>query len=586
MGDADPTVARSDVRRAIAHTYPRHFRPRYPGDRELAVALSHADRAVGRLAGECRLMPIPYLFIRTFLYKEAVLSSRIEGTQVSLGELFAANAGARVERSAEELEEVANYIVALDYGIDRLATLPLSLRLVRELHERLMRGVRGEKATPGQFRHSQNWIGAPGSVLNNATYVPPPPDELMDCLGAWERFLHDESLPPLVHAALIHSQFEAIHPFLDGNGRIGRLLIPMLFAARGVLPTPLLYLSAYFESTRQEYYEHLLRVTQDGEWEAWLVYFLRGVAEQAEDAIRRIRRIDELFHRWSEQIAGARSGNLETVLELFVEFPFWNVRMLASKLGVAYTTARRAVDRLESAGWRRKAKPCILCGRSTRSPRRAANRKSRRTESHNDFASRIMSPVISEKAFEDAIEAALLGHGKDESGGLPTGVREGGLPIGGQAMEPGGYFKRRHEDYDRALCLLPRDVLDFIIATQPKEWRKLSQHYGVEVRQRFLRRLSSEIERRGALHVLRNGIKDMGCTFRLAYFRPASGLNEETRRFTWPTSSPSGVRSATAQRTKTSLDLVLFLNGIPIFTAELKNLLSDRRSRTRSASTR
>ena len=329
---------------------PAPLPPEIPWDGNWSVALSHADRAVGRLAGECRLMPIPYLFIRAFLYKEAVLSSRIEGTQVSLGELFAANAGARVERSAEELEEVANYIVALDYGIDRLATLPLSLRLVRELHERLMRGVRGEKATPGQFRHSQNWIGAPGCVLNNATYVPPPPDELMDCLGAWERFLHDESLPPLVHAALIHSQFEAIHPFLDGNGRMGRLLIPLLFAARGVLPTPLLYLSAYFESTRQEYYEHLLRVTQDGEWEAWLVYFLRGVAEQAEDAIRRIRRIDELFHRWSEQIAGARSGNLEKVLELFVEFPFWNVPMLASKLGVAYTTARRAVDRLESAG--------------------------------------------------------------------------------------------------------------------------------------------------------------------------------------------------------------------------------------------
>ena len=329
---------------------PAPLPPDIAWDGDLVTALSHADRAVGRLAGECRLMPIPYLFIRTFLYKEAVLSSRIEGTQVSLGELFAANAGARVERSAEELEEVANYIVALDYGIDRLETLPLSLRLVRELHERLMRGVRGEKATPGQFRRSQNWIGAPGCVLNNATYVPPPPDELMDCLGAWERFLHDESLPPLVHAALIHSQFEAIHPFLDGNGRMGRLLIPLLFAARGVLPTPLLYLSAYFESTRQEYYEHLLRVTHDGEWEAWLVYFLRGVAEQAEDAIRRIRRIDELFHRWSEQIAGARSANLEKVLELFVEFPFWNVRMLASKLGVAYTTARRAVDRLESAG--------------------------------------------------------------------------------------------------------------------------------------------------------------------------------------------------------------------------------------------
>ena len=329
---------------------PAPLPPDIAWDGDLVTALSHADRAVGRLAGEGRLMPIPYLFIRAFLYKEAVLSSRIEGTQVSLGELFAANAGARVERSAEELEEVENYIVALDYGIDRLETLPLSLRLVRELHERLMRGVRGEKATPGQFRRSQNWIGHSGCLLNEATYVPPPPNELMDCLGAWERFLHDESLPPLVHAALVHSQFEAIHPFLDGNGRMGRLLIPLLFVARGVLPTPLLYLSAYFESTRQEYYAHLLGVTQDGAWEAWLVYFLRGVAEQAEDAIRRIRRIDELFHRWSEQLTDARSANLERVLELFVEFPFWNVPVLASKLEVAYTTARRAVDRLESAG--------------------------------------------------------------------------------------------------------------------------------------------------------------------------------------------------------------------------------------------
>ncbi len=295
-------------------------------------------------------MPVPHLLIRAFLYKEAELSSRIEGTQVSLGELLAANAGARVERSAEELEEVANYIVALDYGIDRLETLPLSLRLVRELHERLMQGARGDHAMPGEFRRRQNWIGAPGSVLNNATYVPPPPDEMMGCLAACERFLHDETFPPLVHAALIHAQFEAIHPFLDGNGRVGRLLILLLFVARGVLPAPLLYLSAYFESTRQEYYAHLLAVTQEGAWEAWLVYFLRGVCEQAEDAINRIRRIDELYHLWSEQFAGARSTNLEKVLQLFVEFPFWNVPALASKLGVAYTTARRAVDRLESAG--------------------------------------------------------------------------------------------------------------------------------------------------------------------------------------------------------------------------------------------
>ena len=185
-----------------------------------------------------------------------------------------------------------------------------------------------------------------------------------------------------------------------------------------------------------------------------------------------------------------------------------------------------------------------------------------------------MSPVVSEKAFEDAIEAALLGHGKDGSGGLPTGVREGALPFAGQGMEPGGYFKRKPEDYDRALCLLPRDVLDFIIATQPKEWKKLSQHYGAQVKERFLKRLSSEIERRGVLDVLRNGLKDMGCTFRLAYFRPASGLNEETRRLYLANFFAVVRQLRYSTKNENSLDLVLFLNGLPILTAELKNLLS------------
>ena len=185
-----------------------------------------------------------------------------------------------------------------------------------------------------------------------------------------------------------------------------------------------------------------------------------------------------------------------------------------------------------------------------------------------------MSPVVSEKAFEDAIEAALLGRGKDESAGLPTGVREGRVPMGDRAMEPGGYFKRRPEDYDRTLCLLPRDVLDFILATQPKEWRRLSQHYGAQVKERFLRRLSSEIERRGVLNVLRGGIKDMGCRFRLAWFRPASGLNEETRRMYMANFFAVARQVRYSTKNEKSLDLVLFLNGIPIFTAELKNLLS------------
>ncbi len=328
---------------------PAPLPPPIAWDGELVAALSHADQAIGRLAGEGRRLPNPHLFIRPFLRREAVLSSRIEGTQTTLGELLAAQAGARVERSAADLHEVANYVLALEYGIRCLHTLPLSLRLIRELHERLMRGVRGDTATPGEFRRRQNWIGPPGCVLNDASYIPPP-DELLGCLGAWERFLHDDTLPPLVHAALIHSQFEAIHPFLDGNGRVGRLLIPLLFVARGVLPAPLLYLSAYFEATRREYYARLLAVTQNGQWEEWLRYFLHGVADQAEDAIGRIQRIDELFQHWSEQLAGVQSGQSEKVLELFVENPFWTVRELAETLAVAYTTARRALDRLESAG--------------------------------------------------------------------------------------------------------------------------------------------------------------------------------------------------------------------------------------------
>ena len=329
---------------------PAPLPPPIAWDGELVAALSRADQAIGRLAGEGRRLPNPHLFIRPFLRREAVLSSRIEGTQTTLGELLAAQAGARVEQSSADLHEVANYVVALEFGIQRLNTLPLSLRLIRELHEKLMRGVRGDTATPGEFRRSQNWIGPPGCVLNNATYIPPPPEDLMACLGAWENFLHDDTLPPLIHAALAHSQFEAIHPFLDGNGRIGRLLITLLFVARGVLPAPLLYLSAYLEATRQEYYARLLAVTQNGQWEEWLTYFLHGVALQAEDAIGRIQRIDELFQHWSEQLAGIQSGQSEKVLELFVENPFWTVREIAQRLAVAYTTARRALDRLESAG--------------------------------------------------------------------------------------------------------------------------------------------------------------------------------------------------------------------------------------------
>ncbi len=279
------------------------------------------------------------------MHREAVLSSRIDGTRTTLGELFVATAGGTSARASADLEEVANYVTALEHGLERLSSLPLSLRHIRELHECLMRGVRGDTALPGEFRRSQNWIGPPGCSLGEATYVPPPPAELMACLDPLERFLHDDSLPPLVHA-----QFEAIHPFLDGNGRVGRLLVTLLLVERAVLPSPLLYLSAYFEATRELYYEHLLAVTRDGAWDRWLRYFLRGVKAQAEDAVERMEQIDGLLENWRDELGGAHLGRPKEVLRLFAENPFWTVRGVARELGVAYTTAQRAVERLQVAG--------------------------------------------------------------------------------------------------------------------------------------------------------------------------------------------------------------------------------------------
>jgi Fic family protein len=213
-----------------------------------------------------------------------------------------------------------------------------------------MEGVRGEVATPGKFRRSQNWIGPPGCTLADATYVPPPPEEVPGCLNAWERFLHDSDLPPLVVAALSHYQFEAIHPFLDGNGRIGRLVITLFLVERGILPTPLLYLSAFFEATRRDYYDRLLGVSGRGEWEAWLLYFLAGVARQSEDALDRAERINGLLAEWKTRAAARPSSSTAMVLDLLGENPFLTVTGAAEKLGVAYTTAMRAIRRLERQG--------------------------------------------------------------------------------------------------------------------------------------------------------------------------------------------------------------------------------------------
>jgi len=314
----------------------------------LVGALSDADRLIGRLAGEGGRLPNPHLLMRPFLAREAVLSSRIEGTQATLGELLAAQAGAAVERSPEDLREVGNYVVALEYGLGRLKKLPLSLRLVRELHARLLKGVRGGHATPGEFRRSQNWVGPPGCTLANATYVPPPPSELMACVGKWEEFLHERTVPPLVQIALAHYQFEAIHPFLDGNGRVGRLLITLFLVERKVLPTPLLYLSAFFEATRDDYYLRLRRVTERAEWQEWLEYFLNGVARQSEDAVSRAERINSRLAEWRLQLAGTASKVPAMLLDLIAANPFITVTKAAENLGVAYTTAQRGISKLEA----------------------------------------------------------------------------------------------------------------------------------------------------------------------------------------------------------------------------------------------
>jgi len=316
----------------------------------LIGVLSEADRLIGRLAGEGGRLPNPHVLMRPFVRREAVLSSKIEGTQATLGELLAAEAGAVVERSPEDLREVGNYVVALEHGILRLKKLPISVRLIRELHEKLMEGVRGQHAAPGLFRKTQNWIGKPGSTPATATFIPPPPGEVEPCLAGWEKFIHESNLPPLVTIALAHYQFEAIHPFLDGNGRVGRLLITLFLIERKILPTPLLYLSAFFEASRRDYYDGLRGVSERGAWEDWLEYFLQGIARMSEDALSRATRINDLLAEWRAKLAGHSTNTPLRVLELLAANPFLTITGAASQLKLAFTTAQRAIERLERNG--------------------------------------------------------------------------------------------------------------------------------------------------------------------------------------------------------------------------------------------
>jgi Fic family protein len=329
---------------------PNPLPPKFEWTPRLVGLLSDADRLIGKLAGEGARLPNPHVLMRPFARREAVMSSKIEGTQATLGELLAAEAGAIVERSPDDLREVGNYVVALEHGIARLKELPLCVRLIRELHEKLMTGVRGHHATPGQFRRSQNWIGKPGCTPTTATFVPPPPGEVDACLGAWEKFLDESDLPPLVTIALAHYQFEAIHPFLDGNGRVGRLLITLYLIEKRILPAPLLYLSAFFEASRRDYYDGLLGVSERGEWLDWIEYFLLGVARMSEDAVSRAGRINAKLAEWQKSVTGESTKTPLRVVELLAANPFITVKGGAEKLGVAFTTAQRAIQRLERIG--------------------------------------------------------------------------------------------------------------------------------------------------------------------------------------------------------------------------------------------
>lgn len=321
---------------------------------QLQELLSRADRALGRLDGSIQTLPNPDLFVFMYVRKEAVLSSQIEGTQSSLQDLLAAEARILSPERPRDVDEVINYVYAMNHGLARLNELPVSARLFREIHAKLMQGVRGSRLTPGEFRTSQNWIGPSGCALTEATFVPPPPTEIPQALGDLEQFLHrDSGLPLLIKVGLAHAQFETIHPFLDGNGRIGRLLITFLLCERNVLGKPVLYLSYYFKRHRQQYYELLQGVRDTGDWEGWLAFFLRGVAEvsaQAAETARRILALREEHRLRITHHLGRVSGNAHKVLEELYIRPIVSVSDVREITGTSRPAANELVHKFVEQG--------------------------------------------------------------------------------------------------------------------------------------------------------------------------------------------------------------------------------------------
>jgi Fic family protein len=321
-------------------------------DGQLATVLARAGTALGRLDGVAATLPNPELFVAMYVRREAVLSSQIEGTQSTLDDVLAFEIDPDRSTLPTDISEVVNYINAMNYGLARLESLPLSLRLLREIHERLMTGVRGGDKSPGQFRTSQNWIGVGPRGLLDATFIPPPPHEMKAALGELEVFLHEPSgLDPLIVCALAHAQFETIHPFLDGNGRVGRLLVTFLLCHEKVLQRPVLYLSHYLKQHRATYYDTLMAVRTSGDWEGWLRFFLTGVAEVAREAEGKARRIVQLREQVRQSAQEARfNATAMRLIDLLFERPMINVNAARDQLGVSYVAANGLIGELRKIG--------------------------------------------------------------------------------------------------------------------------------------------------------------------------------------------------------------------------------------------
>jgi len=321
---------------------------------QLQVLLSQADRALGRLDGSITTLPNPDLFVMMYVRKEAVLSSQIEGTQSSLQNLLEAEAKIFSSAIPRDVDEVINYVKAMNHGLQRLKEIPVSIRLFREIHAILLENVRGRHATPGELRRSQNWIGPAGCTLSEAIFVPPPPDVVLDALSQLEKFLHKrDNLPILIKIGLAHAQFETIHPFLDGNGRLGRLLITFLLTERGILHKPVLYLSHYFKRYRQEYYDHLQNIRDNGDWETWLSFFLKGVMEVSREATETAKKIILLREKHRLAITerlGRAAGNGHKVLERLFKHPILSVKEIQKITGTTYAAANNLVNRFVELG--------------------------------------------------------------------------------------------------------------------------------------------------------------------------------------------------------------------------------------------